>query len=196
MNSGNYRKYSYKTPIKKLILAQFGAAMLAIMTSMPTVTLGDGGRTLEVVTSAIAVFFLLYLQYTAMWDIAAKDRISIDGGRLKEDKLVGLKSALLASIPTYVITFIAIALRGIFLLSKADAIGSVSTITYAADLLWNYMYHGVLVLFVPSSPNSPLFLAYLATFIALTAPSLITCYIAYNQGLKGKRILPEKKNNR
>lgn len=195
-NANKYRKYSYKTPLKKLILAQFGAAMLAIMTSMPTVTIGDSGRTLEIITSALAVFFLLYLQYTAVWDIAAKDKIAIDGGRLREDKLIGLKSALLANIPTYAISLIAIVFRGIYLISDSNLIGTFSTATYAADLLWNYMYHGALVLIIPSSPNSPLFLAYLSSFILFTAPSLITCFIAYNQGLRGKRIIPEKKKDK
>ncbi|MBE6586844.1 MAG: hypothetical protein E7647_00350 [Ruminococcaceae bacterium] len=197
MNTGstrNYRKYSYKIPLRKLILSQFGAAMLGIMTSMPTISISSG-HTLDIITSSLAVAFLLYLQYTAIWDIAAKDKIAIDGGRLREDKLFGLKAALFANIPTYALAVISIALRGIYLLTHADWVGAISTATYGAELLWNFMYHGYLSLLIPGQPDSPIFLAYLASFILITVPSLITCLIAYNQGLKGKRILPEKKKD-
>ena len=181
--------------MKKLILAQFGAAMLGIMTSMPTISLANGGHTLDLLTSSLSVAFLLYLQYTAIWDIAAKDKIAIDGNRLREDKLVGVKAALLANLPTYILCVLSIILKGIHLLTNVDAIGAASSAVYGAELLWNYMYHGYLVLIVPSQPNSPVFLAYLAAFAALTIPSILISYIAYNRGLKGIRIIPEKKKD-
>lgn len=191
----NYRKYNYKLPMKKLILAQFGAAMLGIMTSMPTVSIANGGHALDLATSTLAVAFLLYLQYTSVWDIAAKDKIAIDGGRLRCDKLVGLKAALLANLPTYVVCVISIIFKALHLLTNVDWIGACATATYGAELLWNFMYHGYLVLIIPSEPNSPAFLLYLAAFAVLTVPSLLVSYIAYNQGLKGKRIIPEKKKD-
>ncbi len=191
----NYRKYNYKLPLKKLILAQFGAAMLGIMTSMPTVSIANGGHALDLATSTLAVAFLLYLQYTAMWDIGAKDKIAIDGGRLRCDKLLGLKAALLANLPTYILCALSIIFKGIHLLTSVDAIGACATATYGAELLWNYMYHGYLVLIVPKEPNSAMFILYLAAFAALTIPSLLTSFIAYNRGVKGIRIIPEKKKD-
>lgn len=190
-----YRKYSYSTPLKKLILSQFGAAMLGIMTSMPTMTIADSGRTLGLLTSALAVAFLLYLQYTAMWELAAKDKIAIDGARLREDKLLGLKAAFFANLPTMGLAVIAIAFKGLHLLTDASWTNSVYTVAYAAVLMWNYMYHGVLSLIVPNSPASPIFLLYLASFIILTAPSMICSLVAYRMGLSGKRIFPEKKKS-
>jgi len=192
-NTNKYRKYSFKTPLKKLILAQFGAAMLGIMTSMPTVTLASAGRTLDIATSLLAIGFLLYLQYTSLWDIGARDRISVDGGRLREDKLIGLKSALLANIPTYGLAVLCIIFKSVHLLTNAGWIGSAFNITYAIELMWNYMYHGLLVFFVPGSVGSWLNIPYLATFILFTAPSLITCLVAYRMGLSGKRIFPVRK---
>ncbi len=191
----NYRKYNYKLPLKKLILAQFGAAMLGIMTSMPTVSLSNGGYGLDLITSSLAVAFLLYLQYTAIWDIAAKDKIAIDGGRLREDKLTGLKAALLANLPTYILCAVSIIFKGIHLLTDVDVVGACATASYGAELLWNYMYHGYLVLIVPKEPNSAMFLLYLAAFAALTIPSLLISAIAYNRGLRGMRIIPEKKKD-
>lgn len=181
--------------MKKLILAQFGAAMLGIMTSMPTVSIANGGHTLDLLTSTLAVAFLLYLQYTAIWEIAAKDKIAIDGGRLRCDKLTGLKAALLANLPTYILCVLSIIFKGIHLICKVDLIGACATATYGAELIWNFMYHGYLVLIIPSNPNTPAFLLYLAAFAALTIPSLLISFVAYNQGLKGKRIIPEKKKD-
>ncbi len=197
MNTNIKSKYKYSVHLKKLILAQFGAAMLAIMTSMPTITLADGkyGTLLGIATTLLAIVFYLYLQYTAIWDIAAKDKLAIDSNRMEKDDLRGLKAALFANIPTYVLAVLSIILKALYLIAEAEWIGLGSDIFYAVELLWNYMYHGFLVLLVPASNTSWLSVLFLAAFIILTVPSLITCLIAYRMGLAGKRILPEKKKN-
>ena len=197
MNTQIKNKYSYSTHMRKLILSQFGAAVLAIMTSMPTMTISEDnsyGDLLGIATTVLAVVFFMYLQYTAVWEIAAKDKIAIDGGRMNEDKLRGLKAALLANIPTYAFVTLSIVFKAIFLITDVKGIGLCSDIFYALELFWNYMYHGFLVMLVPKA-TSWVSLLYFAAFAAFTIPSLLCCYIAYNQGLKVNRIFPEKKKN-
>lgn len=193
-------KYYYSAAVKKLILTQFGSTIMAIMISMPTATspedgvLSTGANILSITTTVLALMFFFYIQYTAMWDIAAKDKLAIDGNRMIKDENIGLKASLLANIPTYAFAMLCIIFRAIFLLTEANAIGLCSDITYAIELIWNYMYHGFLVLIVPSM-DSYLSLLYFASFALFTIPSLICCLIAYRMGLKGKRIFPEKKKD-
>lgn len=197
MNTSIKHKYSYAVHLKKLLLGQFGAAMLGIMTSMPTLSLGENkyGSLLGLATTFLAIFFFLYIEYTAIWDIAAKDKIAIDGERMKKDLFVGAKAAILASIPTYTLAILSMIFKSLYLLTEANWVGTIANITYAIELIWNYMYHGILVLLVPESAYSWSSVLYLAVFILLTIPSIITCLFAYRIGLKGKRIIPEKKKN-
>ena len=199
MNKYN-NKSSYKTALKKLLLGQFGAAMLGIMTSMPTISLsGDNryGDLLGLATTVLAVVFLLYIQYTAMWDIGAKDKLAIDGGRMKEDIYFGAKAAVFASIPTFILTFLSIVFKSLYLITKVKVFGDIFNISYAVDLIWNYMYHGILMIFSPGpdTVESWISLPYLALFFFLTVPSIVFRYLAYRMGLKGKRLFPERKKD-
>ena len=187
-------KYSYSTAIRKLILAQFGAAILAIMTSLPTITITSNGTLLGIATTILALVFYFYLQYSAIWDIAAKDKLAIDGKRMTNDSKRGLKAALLANIPTYILVVLSVVFKAVHLFTDIKVVGLCFNIAYAAELFWNYMYHGLLVLIVPDA-KSALSLLYFASFAILTIPSLICCFIAYKMGLKGKHIFPEKKKN-
>lgn len=194
------KKNSYKQALKKLLLGQFGAAMLGIMTSLPTMTISDDnkyGNLLGIATTVLAVFFFMYLQYTAIWDIAAKDKLAIDGGRMTEDRLFGLKAALLANIPTYAFAVLSIIFKSLYILTDVKAIGEIFNLPYIVNVVWNYMYHGLILLCSPGAEaiKKWITIPYLALFILLTVPSLVTCHIAYGMGLKGKRIFPEKKKD-
>ena len=81
------------TPVKKLMLNQFGGAMLGIMLSSATMQ----SDMLNFLTSILAIIFYLFLQYTAIWEIGAKDQIRVNGGRAAENKWQGLRIALLAN---------------------------------------------------------------------------------------------------
>ena len=183
---------SYKQPMKKLLLAQFGAAVLGLMMNLPTSSLTNS-KLLDLITSFIAILFFLYIQFTAMWDIGAKDKIAIDGGRMNEDRLYGLKAAFMANIPNYILASVCVLAKALFVLTDIVWAEMASFITYLVSLLWNGMYIGVLECFVPAENSGILSIAYMCLFFVITIPSLFTCYIAYRLGLKGTRIFPEKK---
>lgn len=188
------KKNSYKLPMKKLILAQFGAAILGLMMNLPTSTLTNS-KLLDLITSIIAILFFLYIQFTAMWDIGAKDKIAIDGGRMDEDPLYGFKAAFMANIPNYILAFVCVSAKALFVLSDILWAESASFMTYLVSLLWNGMYIGVLECLVPPQNDGLLSVAYMCLFFVITIPSLLTCFFAYRMGLKGTRIFPEKKKN-
>ncbi len=187
------RKSSYGTLVKKMMLSQFGAAMLGIMISIPTV---EPNIYLEITTSSFAALFYMYILYTSVWDVAAKDKLAIDGGRLKEDKFKGLKASLIANAPTLAIGFISIvgrALNGAFRFGWATDVAAISS---SVGLLWNSMYIGFINIFNPGAGNGNwALIRFSLLFFAVTVPALIACHLAYNAGLAGKRIIPEKKKN-
>ena len=193
-------KFAYSTPLKKLLLAQFGAAVLGLMMSLPTSSMALTEQAslmllLDLAISLIAVLFLLYIQFTAMWDIGARHKIAVDGGRRKLDMLYGLKSALLANIPNFVLGFVCILAKIIFIITNAEWSESASFVTYLVALLWNGMYLGVLENLIPDANNGWISVLYMCLFFVITIPSIAACTVSYIMGLKGKRIFPEKKKN-
>ncbi|MBO5327363.1 MAG: hypothetical protein J6A84_04510 [Clostridia bacterium] len=67
-----FKRYSYTA--FKLFLNQFAIALFGV--GLAFACAGAGNDTLLLVTSIGAVVFYLFLQYTVMWEIGAKDGIS------------------------------------------------------------------------------------------------------------------------
>jgi len=186
-------KYKYAPLVKKLIIFQFGAAVLGFMLSLSTTAI-PGGAMLDLCTSLLAIAFYLYIQYTGVWDIAAKDKIAIDGGRMSEDRFTGLKAALLANIPNFILAFICIAMRIVSITFTLPWADTVAAMCYGITRMWSGMYNGIFVILLPKTYDDIASVLYMFLLLAVTIPSLITCFIAYVQGLRGKRIFPEKKS--
>lgn len=186
-------KYKYAPLVKKLLIYQFGAAMLGFMLSLSTTAI-PGGKVLDLGTSLIAIAFYLYIQYTGVWDIAAKDKISVDCKRMEADHLAGLKAAVYANVPNFVLAFICIVFRLISILTKLPWADSVAAMSYGITRMWNGMYNGIFVILFPQKYSDVASVLYMLLLFAVTVPSIIVCFFAYRQGICGKRIVPEKKN--
>ena len=182
-------KYNYMPLIKKMILCHFGAAIMGIMISFSNNTY------LNIFTALLSFAFYMYILYTSVWDIGAKDKLAIDGKRMAADKLVGLKAALFANIPSFILAALCIIGRALGAFASFD-FGN--TIAYWANILarfWNGMYIGIFVVLQPAAPSELEAVLYMFIYLAATVPALLMCYLAYNAGIKGFRIIPEKKKD-
>ena len=186
-------KYKYAPLVKKLLIYQFGAAMLGFMLSLSTTAI-PGGKALDLCTSLVAIAFYLYIQYTGVWDVAAKDKISVDCKRMEADPLTGLKAALFANVPNFILGFVCIVFRLLSILTKLPWTDTVAAMSYGITRMWNGMYNGIFVILFPQKYSDAVSVLYMLLLFAVTIPSLIVCYVAYNQGICGQRILPEKKS--
>jgi len=95
-----FSKYSYsmvKLFITQIALGLFGG-VLALATSTNEALLWTAGIG--------SVLFYLFLIYVAVWEIGAKDRISIDLGKAKKRPYLGFLITLVANIPNVVIAAI------------------------------------------------------------------------------------------
>lgn len=173
------------TPVKKLILNQFGAAMLGIMLSSAAMQ----SRLLNFLTSLLAIFFYLFLQYTAIWETGAKDRIRVDGGRAAENKQRGLYAAILANSPNILFAVLIIVLTTVGVLTQWSWAGEGAVIFTFIARLWQGMYNGVVVFVVGDVQTIPDTFIYLAIIL----PSLIANTIGYRMGYMNRRIFPERK---
>ncbi len=169
--------------LSKLFIHQFGLTVFGVLLySAATVS---GNQTLVIAFSVFSVLFYLFLLYVLMWETGASDKIRIDGGRMKNDVLKGLKVTLLANIPNYV--FAAVSTVGYLCIDKkiVDASGNFTTPEWAINVYaiaqtvgfyLNSMYAGIADGLGVSTAPYWLFI--------LTVPSLIVCGLGYWLGTR------------
>jgi len=177
------------TPVKKLILNQFGAAMLGIMLSSAAMQ----SRILNFLTSLLAIFFYLFLQYTAIWETGAKDRIRVDGGRAAENKWRGLHAAVLANSPNILFAVLVVVLTTVGVLTQWSWAGEGAVVFTFIARLWQGMYNGVINFVIPRGLNEAQTILSTLIYIAIILPSLIANVIGYRMGYMNRRIFPERK---
>ncbi|MCI8472013.1 MAG: hypothetical protein HFE65_02790 [Clostridiales bacterium] len=177
------------TPVKKLILNQFGAAMLGIMLSSAAMQ----SRLLNFLTSLLAIFFYLFLQYTAIWETGAKDRIRVDGGRAAENKQRGLYAAILANSPNILFAVLIIVLTTVGVLTQWSWAGEGAVVFTFIARLWQGMYNGVINFVIPQGLNEAQTILSTLIYIAIILPSLAVNAIGYRMGYMNRRIFPERK---
>ncbi len=177
------------TPVKKLVLNQFGAAMLGIMLSSAAMQ----SRILNFLTSLLAIFFYLFLQYTAIWETGAKDRIRVDGGRAAENKWRGLHAAILANSPNILLAVLVVLLTTVGVLTQWSWAGEGAVVFTFIARLWQGMYNGVINFVIPQGLNEAQTILSTLIYLAIILPSLVVNTIGYRMGYMNRRIFPERK---
>jgi hypothetical protein len=150
-------------------------------------------RGLSVFVSVFSTCFYLVLVYYAMWEIGAKDKIRIDGGKMEPCKQKGFAMGLCANIPNFALGFITAVLLGIFLLCGNDGV-------YAAFLIFNTvmrfhasMFLGFITEVIPSGLSAGKidyieFLVEAILFTVIPMLSVAVTHIAYRLGSNEKKI--------
>lgn len=165
-----------------MIVNQFAIAIFGIALFVPTFKELD---TLCLIASAFSVMFYLFLIYILVWEVGAKDRISVDVGKKPRRIHLGLWLSFLANIPNLVLAVLCLFNNNIRVIST----------------LFNGMYWGLIRkiqlplgtdgVFVPISE-------FWSTYFIIMVPALLTCWLGYYLGYKNFKISSlfcfEKKN--
>ena len=175
-------RYSYQCVT--LFVNQIAIALFAI--SLAFAAGMAKNDTLKIVTSALSVVFLLFVDFTGVWKLGAEDRVSVDLGKAKLDMTVPIKMWLLSN-PINLLLAVLYTLGAL-----VEALAGLRVCSVIA-LLVHGEYMGLLSLSVDGVTLNTLWFMY---FI-ITIPSLITIFAAYLLGVKnvgiGKVFAPKKK---
>lgn len=120
----------------KLFLNQIAITVFATMLSIATFS----NRKTLLFISIFSILFFLFLNYSAGWEIGAKDKLRIDSGRMKKSPLKGLLLAIGANVPN----FICALLIGIGAFIDTKSAQSMSMICDLISRFFNNMYFGVM----------------------------------------------------
>lgn len=131
------KEHSYN--MVKLFLNQIGMTVFGTMLALALSRHAD----LLVISGVFSVVFFLILDYMALWEIGARDKIRIDGGRLKPMSYKGAVLAFGANLPNLILTLLMAV--GAFIGTAASE--SLSIACNAILRLLNGMYLGIIKFF-------------------------------------------------
>lgn len=133
-------------------------------------------KVLTIVTSIGSILFYLFILYTKVWQIGAKDRLSVDCGHEKRDLLTGLKMSLISNS---INLLLAIGITLGVLLSDVRAFSNIGGVSAFIALLTEGMYIGLLSIKVSATHA---FNDYFISFYVIIIPALVTCLVGYIMG--------------
>lgn len=172
------REHSYD--VVKLILNQIGVTVFG--TVMWTATAKN--PTLLLLSGLLSIGLYLFLQYTLCWEVGAKDKIKIDGGRLAPMPAKGALLSLLANIPNLLLAL----LVGLGILINTEWGANMAVVCNAILRLLSGMYLGVISLISGALFESPKIEYEWWWFIVAVLPSIGASAVGYLLGSKNKRI--------
>ena len=148
---------------------------------------------LSIFVSIFSICFYLVLIYYVVWEIGAKDKIRIDGGKAEPCKYKGLVMGLFANVPNFVL-----GLLTVFFLSLALATGGAvaNSVFFIFNMITRFhasMYLGFITAVVPASIAGAVDYTELMIeailFTVVPIMSVAVTHLAYYLGSKEKKLL-------
>lgn len=150
---------------------------------------------LSVFVSIFSICFYLILIYYVVWEIGAKDKIRIDGGRAEPCKHKGLVMGLFANIPNFILGAFTVLSLTVYILSGNEVVFSAFFIFNLIVRIHASMYMGIITAIVPSRvPTGSTeidnieFLIEAILFTVIPLISIAVTHLAYYLGSKDRKL--------
>ena len=170
--------------VTKIWANHFGMTVFGLMVSVAAGMLSKqfwGGKiAAQIIAGVFSAVFYMFLIYTVMWEKGASDKIKIDGGRLKKNKLYGMYVSIYAYS---VFMMFGVLISLFYLVGLKSVAGVIESI--------NSFLNGMYSVFTGMCPE---WFPYVHIIIHI--PAIIVCTFSYILGVNGVRhILPETKKH-
>lgn len=168
--------------ILKLSVNQIAMTIFALLLSAASFS----NDTLKLACGLLSILFYIYLLYTAGWDIGARDKIKIDGGRMQPVKLKGIYLGISANAINFIL--IVTAILCYYLAKGFELQWAANTTAICSLIAWllNGMYIAIISFADIPGVNFEIIKLFLL-LIAIVFSVLVT-QIAYTAGLKNFKI--------
>lgn len=188
-----FKENSYD--IVKLYVNQLGIMIFSMLlyTAVGSFNNEALSEALSIFVSVFSIVFYLVLIYYVVWEIGAKDKIRIDGGRMEPTKNKGLIMGIFANIPNFVLGALTLVFLIMFLVTKNDALYAAFLIFNAITRFHGSMYLGLIIGIVPGtsaegSPDYTEFVIESVLFLILPIISPLITHLAYRLGEQDKKL--------
>jgi len=193
-------KNNYDTVIK-LLINQIGVAILTffLYTAAGAIKTDEGtGLTIKIAISIFGILFYYVLIYNIAWEIGAKDKIRVDGGRAIATPGKGIRLGIYANLTNFVVIGLAAILLTIYIISGAEYLYSFFAVLNFIFRFFVSMYLGVIQAICQSYSEftNMYFLAQTLCFLIFSLISSIVIHVSYTLGFKDYRFIKQKKTAR
>lgn len=179
--------------ILKHIISQLGMTMFGLAVIFAVNMIAGKDSPLLLAASGLGIALYLFLIYVHTWEYGSKDKIKIDGGRMKYEPFKGLYIAIVANalnillsllmcIGFYAYDFVALA---------PNWAGQLFAVTNIISRALNGMYLGAIVYLFPTAEATPPYM-----FLLIVIPAVIISFLAYYFGANNKRLFPPKNSSK
>ena len=182
-----FHKYSYS--MIKMLLTQIVISIFGLMLSMATV---NASSAVSIAVSVFAILFYLFLIYTLVWEIGAKDKISVDVGKKTYKPFTGLWMALVANAPNIVLAIILTVSKLAIKNVEGKEFNGLGIVSVIANVLQG-MYFGAISAI--KMPSGQIISNLWWTYFLIVIPALITSFLAYYLGHRNFRFFGGFTNN-
>ena len=175
--------------IVRLFINQIGITIFSIVVYLPAmVSLSDKPELSSKVVFAISAFatlFYLILLYNTSWEYGSKDRMRADSGKITLFKPKGLIMSVIANIPNFLLSGLAIILIVVYMTLGNDgaytAFGIFSSLTRFLSSMYIGMLQGI---FSFLSSNAVEYLLWQTVgYFVLPIASVIVSHVGYTVGI-------------
>ncbi len=181
--------------IVRLYIFQIGIMIFSLFLYMPIGFIEDNElfTQLRVVASVGAVIFYAVLVYSMMWEMGAKDKMRIDGGRQQPEPLKGLIIGLCANVPNFILGILATVFAAFCATGAGVNIQNTFAIIFLITGMHGAMYLGGIQIVNPfpvegDLPNYSNYLVQSILYIIVPLISVAVVHLSYYLGSKEKKI--------
>ena len=165
--------------IFKMMVNQIGMTMFGLTLSMATYR----NDMLLLLTCLFSIGFYMVLLYTMSWDCGLREKVRVDGNRMKYQPLKGLWMSLCANVINFILaicTIVSYYSLTDFATGQPEGAYTVYYITKMIAIFIQGMYNGIISLYAPYNPFA---------FLAIIVPALVSSTLGYYLGLNNRRLL-------
>ena len=175
--------------ISKLFINHIGMTIFGLLVLITSWLISDkvGNKVIFYIMGALTILMYFSLLYTAMWERGAKDKLRVDGGRMKCGLFHGLYMYLLANVPSIFFGLMTL-LFSFFATDPNSGIYGVYDVFKLMAHWWGSMYMPLTTIQIASPVVHSLL------YIVIILPGAIVSFVSYILGVKGfKCLFPEPK---
>jgi len=178
--------------IVRLFINQIGIAIFSFFLYTAVGMIKDDALEfkLRIILSVFAIGFYFVLLYTVAWEWGAKEKIRIDAGRAERKPFNGAILSILANVPNFLISLLAIIFLGVNMLGGADGFYTAFVVLNLFIRFLESMYLGAIqgIFSLFKLAGNELFMFETLGFLIMPLFAVLATHIGYTMGLKEKRI--------
>ena len=153
--------------------------------------------TISIFISIFSIVFYYVLIYNVAWEIGAKDKIRIDGGRMEKKSSKGILLGFYANIPNLIIIGGAIILFAFYMAGGGEWLKSCFAVLNFIFRFFVSMYLGLIQGLTSGIEDENLsYLIQSILFLVFSSTSIILIHFSYLLGLRDFRFFPNSKQTK